>query len=93
MRYLCEFFASDVTLYAGEIRVPVLILRAMFTPKILNIDVNNYIKPQFIDSWERMAKANPKIIIRDVLNSASFIWKDQPKEFDKAVREFLGQRQ
>ncbi len=90
VRYLCEFFASDITLEAGKIICPVLILRSMFTPGMLNIDVNNYIRPQFIDSWERMAESNPKIIIQDVLNSASFIWKDQPEIFDEAVRKFAG---
>jgi pimeloyl-ACP methyl ester carboxylesterase len=89
IRYTCEFFSSDVTLYADKIKVPVLVLRAMFTPEILSRDANGYIKPQFIDAWERMAKANPKIVIEDVMNSATFIWKDHPVLFDKVIEEFM----
>ena len=89
IRYLCEFFASDITLIASQVRCPVLIVRAMFSPQLLHTDVNSYIKPQFIDAWDRMAKANPKIVLKDVLNSATFIWKDQPAIFDELVRGFM----
>jgi len=89
VRYLCEFFASDITLDADKLRCPVLVLRTLFSPEVLGKDINNYIKPQFIDAWDRMAKANPGIIIKDILNSASFAWKDQPVEFDKAVTAFV----
>lgn len=91
VRYLCEFFASDITLIADKIHCPVLIVRAMFTSEILGTDVNTYIKPQFIDAWERMAKANPKIVLKDVLNSATFVWKDQPSVFDEIMLNFRSQ--
>lgn len=78
VRYLCEFTASDVKAQLKEIKCPVLILRAKFTDKILSNPLNNYVKSQFIDTWENVSAINSLIQVKDIQNASSFVWKDQP---------------
>jgi pimeloyl-ACP methyl ester carboxylesterase len=92
VRYLSEFHASDVTLELDKVKCPVLVLRPGFKPEMLNDTQNpdlNYIKPQFIDSWERDAKANPNFKIQDIQSSGAFVWKDQPEETGKHIMTFV----
>lgn len=92
VRYLCEFQAADVTLDMSKIKCPVLILRPGFSSDLITHPEDgtvNYIKPQFIDSWESAKKQNPAIEIQDVPNSSAFIWKDQPEEVNKQIVKFV----
>ena len=92
VRYLCEFHASDLRAETERIKCPVLVLRPGFTTKLLSHPESpnsNYIKPQFIDGWEPVAKNNPKIKIVDILNSGSFLWKDQPEKTYKEINQFV----
>ena len=89
VRYLCEFFASDVTQELNKIQCPVLILRATFNDSILNKPVNNYIQPQFINSWNKTAEKNSLIKIQDIPNAATFIWKDNPAKTYSGIKMFV----
>lgn len=89
VRYLCEFTASDIKSLLANVKCPVLILRAGFNSKILNNPANNYLKPQFIDTWENASSINTHIQIKDINNSGCFVWKDQPSETFKAVEHFV----
>ncbi len=88
VRYLCEFFASDVTLEIEKIKCPVLVLRATFDDRVLQATINNYVRPQFIDSWDQAAKGNPLIKIKDIQHAASFVWKDQPEQVYAEIKDF-----
>jgi pimeloyl-ACP methyl ester carboxylesterase len=95
VRYLCEFQAADVTLEMSKIKCPVLILRPGFSSDLLTHPEDgtvNYIKPQFVDSWESAKKQNPSIEIQDVPNSSTFIWKDQPEETTKHIAKFMREK-
>jgi pimeloyl-ACP methyl ester carboxylesterase len=89
IRYLCEFFASDVTLELQKIKCPVLVLRAGFNDHVLQNSINNYVKPQFIDSWTEASTSNPLITIKLVPNAGSFVWKDQPSMVYDEINHFL----
>ncbi|HMJ68177.1 MAG TPA: hypothetical protein VK508_04755 [Cyclobacteriaceae bacterium] len=92
IQYLCEFFASDITLETGNIKCPVLIIRARFKEEMLSQKENaatNYIKPQFVDAWDRVANSNPLIKIHDVESSGVFTWKDQKLLTGKAIKDFM----
>lgn len=89
IRYLCEFFASDIKTELHKIKCPVLILRSLFSDKVLKAPVNSYIKRQFIDSWDNVPAINPLIQMKDIPGSASFIWKDKPMETYAAIKDFL----
>ena len=92
IRYLCEFFSADVRLDLNKVKCPVLVLRAMFNEKVLQDPINNYVKPQFIDSWEGTSSINSLIEVRDIHNAASFVWKDQPDEVYSAIKTFLSDK-
>jgi len=89
IQYLCEFFASDLKLELHKIKCPVLVLRAGFNDKVLNDPINNYLKPQFIDSWNETASKNSLIRIIDVPNAASFVWKDNPDKVYAEIARFI----
>ena len=89
VRYLCELWASDITLELDKVKCPVLVLRATFNDKVLRAQVNNYVRPQFIDSWKNVASRNPLIKIKDVQDAASFVWRDNPTEVYQEIQNFV----
>jgi pimeloyl-ACP methyl ester carboxylesterase len=89
VRYLCEFFASDILLDLDKIKCPVLVLRPSFDSIVLNKVINNYVRPQFINAWDKAALKNPLITIKDIEGAASCSWKDKPDEVNKAIKQFI----
>jgi len=89
IRYSSEFFACDVKADFDKLKCPVLVLRAMFNDKILGNSINNYVKPQYIDSWTNAPSKNSLIQVRDIPNSATFLWKDKPDEVYQYISGFL----
>lgn len=89
IRYLCEFFASDITLEVDRIKCPVLVLRPSFNKAVLQNPVNNYVWPQFIDSWNKVAADKPNFVIRDIPSASAFMWMDNPADTYSSIRSFL----
>jgi pimeloyl-ACP methyl ester carboxylesterase len=89
LRYTCEYFASYVREDFDEIRCPVLVLRALFDSTVLDNPINNYLKPQFIGSWDDASKRNPLIKVTNIIDSACFIWKDKPQDTYLAINDFI----
>jgi pimeloyl-ACP methyl ester carboxylesterase len=89
IRYLCEMWASDVTVDLGRIDCPVLVLRPTFSDSVLRNPVNNYLRPQFIDSWTVLAAKHPRILVKDIPGAAGFVWKDNPSHVAREMRDFL----
>ena len=92
VRYLCEFFASDITLELDKIKCPVLILRATFNEKVLEAPINIYVRPQFIDSWNEATLKNKLIRVKDIPGAAGFVWKDQPGKVYAEIKYFLDKK-
>lgn len=93
IRYLLEFYASDVTTDIDKIQCQVLILRPGFKPEwlseeALRNDSMSYFKIQFVDSWEPL-RSNNHIEIVDIQKSSTFVWKDQPEKTYKRINEFV----
>ena len=89
VHYVCEFFASDITLETEKIKCPVLVLRPSFNERILQKPGNNYLVPQFIASWEKVALKNPLITIKDIPGTATCSWKDNPDQVNTAIDLFI----
>ncbi|MBI3579184.1 MAG: alpha/beta hydrolase [Ignavibacteriales bacterium] len=89
VRYICEFFASDIKTELHKIQCPVLILRPTFSDSFLKLPVNAYVKPQFIDSWNDVSARNPLIKVKDIKNSACFVWKDNPADTYREIKTFV----
>src|SRR5205085_8254167 len=61
IRYLCEFWASDVTRSLERLQVPVLALIPGFDEKFLADPANAFAKMAFVDSWETLIPKNSKL--------------------------------
>lgn len=90
VRYVCEYFASDIKVEVFKIKCPVLVLRSTFSAQILQNPINNYIQPQFMDSWNDATSKNKLIAIKDIQNASTFVWKDQPEQTYETIHIFIG---
>jgi pimeloyl-ACP methyl ester carboxylesterase len=86
---LCEFFASDVTLEINKIKCPVLVLRPLFNDEILKKPINNYLVPQFINTWDKVKSTNSLFQITDIPNASTSVWKDNPKIVNQRINQFI----
>ena len=89
IRYLLEFFASDISLELDKIQCPVLVLRPSFNPAVLQNPVNNYVLPQFVHIWDRATKMNSLIRVIDIPGSATSVWKDNPSLTNREISDFV----
>jgi pimeloyl-ACP methyl ester carboxylesterase len=89
IRYLLEFFASDITLELNKIQCPVLVLRPSFNPSLLKNPINNYVSPQFINIWDRASGMNSLISVKDIPGASTCVWKDNPSFTDRAISDFV----
>jgi pimeloyl-ACP methyl ester carboxylesterase len=91
IRYLCEFWASDVTRTFDKLQVPVLALVPGFDEKFLANPANVFAKSAFLDSWETLVPKHPKIELVKIPDSRMLVLDDQPKLADDAIAKFVGQ--
>jgi pimeloyl-ACP methyl ester carboxylesterase len=89
IRYLLEFFASDITIELDKIQCGVLVLRPSFNPAVLQNPINNYLLPQFINIWDRAAGMNRLIQVKDIPGAATCVWKDNPVATAREISEFI----
>jgi len=90
VRYLCEFNAQDISLEMSKVNVPTLILK----PGLEGIyydPINNYMENYCHKSWEGSVENSTKITMKTIRNSRVCLWIDQPREVNRAVRDFLNQ--
>ena len=88
VRYLCEFYAQDVTLQLDNLKVPTLLLRPGLEGNFVDNGMD-YMTAYCRTSWEASLKTSKTITEKTIPNSRAFIWFDQPEEFDRVVSEFV----
>ena len=94
IRYLCEFWAQDITEGLDELRVPTLLLQPGLDEDLYIPTGRNYMKAFFQDSWDGVDEASGGLLsIRKIENSRAFIMDDQPEALNEAVNGFLEGRQ
>jgi pimeloyl-ACP methyl ester carboxylesterase len=89
IRYLCEFWASDVTRGFDKLQVPVLALVPGFDEKFLADSANSFAKPAFLDSWETLVPKHPQLELVKIPNARMLVLDDQPKAADDAIATFV----
>lgn len=89
IRYLCEFWASDVTRGFDRLQVPVLALVPGFDEKFLAEPANSFAKPAFLDSWETLVPKHHKLELVKIPNARMLVLDDQPKVTDDAIARFV----
>lgn len=88
VRYLCEFYAQDVSLKLDSLKVPTLVL----LPGLEDLDVEpgqNYMEAFCLSGWDGAALTNPRIRMEAIPQSRVCMWFDQPQQFDDALKSFL----
>ena len=89
IRYLCEFWASDVTRGFDRLKVPVLALVPGFDEKFLADPANGFAKPAFLDSWETLVPKHAQLEVVKIPNARMLVLDDQPKDADEAIATFI----
>jgi len=89
IRYLCEFWASDVTRDFDKLQVPVLALVPGFDEKFLADPANGFAKPAFLDSWETLVPKHPQLELVKIPNARMLVLDDQPTAADDAIAAFV----
>ena len=89
IRYLCEFWASDVTQRFDKLQVPVLALVPTFDEKFLADPANGFAQPSFLDSWETLVPKHPQLELVKIPNARMLVLDDEPKAADEAIAAFV----
>jgi pimeloyl-ACP methyl ester carboxylesterase len=89
IRYLLEFWASDVTRGFNKLKIPVLALVPGFDEKFLAEPANGFAKPAFLDSWETLVPKHPQLELVKIPSARMLVLDDQPEAADQAIRTFI----
>lgn len=89
VRYLCEYYCTDLSLEYDRLAVPVLVVVPSFSNEFLSDPKHNYAAPFFHSSWLGAMPASKKIFITTIQDSNAFIMEDQPEKLDAVIAEFL----
>lgn len=87
VRYLCEYYCTDISLEYQNLKVPVLVVLPSFSSKVLGD--YNYLAPFFHFSWTGAMAASKMIHLVTVNDSNAFVMEDQPAKLNDLVREFV----
>lgn len=87
VRYLCEYYCTDVSLEYKDLKVPVLVVVPAFSNKVLS--ENTYLAPFFHFSWMGAMPASEMIHLVTINDSRAFVMEDQPAKLNAVVKEFL----
>lgn len=88
IRYMLEFYSTDITRELENLRVPVLLIQPGFDDSNFYIDPTrpNYMKNLCIDSWKEVK--SELITIKKIDDARLFIMYDKPDELKKAIENF-----
>jgi pimeloyl-ACP methyl ester carboxylesterase len=89
IRYLCEFWASDVTRDFDRLQVPVLALIAGFDEKFLADPANTFTKMAYVDSWDTLVPKHPLLKLVKIPNARLLVFEEQSKLADDAIARFV----
>jgi len=91
IRYLCEFWAADVTRNFDKLQVPVLALIPGFDDKFLSNPANSFTRAAYVDSWETLVPKHPLVKLVKFPNARLIMLDDQSKRADDAIAMFVEQ--
>jgi hypothetical protein len=89
IRYLCEFWAADVTRDFDKLQVPVLALIPGFDEKFLANPANSFAKMAYVDSWDTLVPKHPRVKLVKIPDARLLVLEDQPKLADDAITTFV----
>lgn len=90
VRYLCEFFAQDITRELDGLEVPTLLLRPGLEGAWVEPGAN-YLEAYTRRSWENVAEDHAMIRVRTIPETRVILWADRPDRVAGAVEAFLAE--
>jgi pimeloyl-ACP methyl ester carboxylesterase len=88
IRYICEFWSSNVTDEFNQLQVPVLVLVPGFDETFLADPVNNLPKTSFMEAWNTVAP-KPKLELVKIAGARLLVLENQSKPADEAIAGFM----
>jgi len=88
VRYLLEYYCTDLSLEYDKLSVPTLVVMPSFTREALMKPGNYYLTNFFHDSWWGANPSNPNFHLMTIMDSHAFILNDQPKKLIDVVNLF-----
>ena len=89
VRYLCEYYCTDLSLEYKNLKIPVLVVVPGFTDNVLYSKETSYVDSFFHYSWLGAKAETPNITIVTITDSNAFIADDQPDKLFQLMDEFL----
>jgi pimeloyl-ACP methyl ester carboxylesterase len=88
IRYLLEFYSTNLGPRLGELKVPTLVVQPGFDdPGIYVEDGHNYMRNLCVDSWR--GAAGDRLEFVTISGSRLFVMFDKPDELDQALAAFF----
>jgi pimeloyl-ACP methyl ester carboxylesterase len=88
VRYLCEFYAQDLTFDLERLTTPTLIVEPGLEGNYFDPG-NDYMTAYCRTSWRSPRPTSPAVAFKTIPNARVFIWFDQPGALKAAIAEFF----
>ncbi len=89
VRYLSEYYCTDISLEYKNLEVPTLVIMPSFTREILIKSKNTFLSHIFHQSWWGANPSNLNFHLMTIMDSHAFILDDQPKKLIDVVNLFV----
>ncbi|MEQ9402055.1 MAG: alpha/beta hydrolase [Cyclobacteriaceae bacterium] len=89
IRYLCEYYCTDLSLEYVNLKVPTLVVIPSFTTEVLTKPETSYLTPFFHHSWLGARPESDSISIIVLTDTNAFVADDQPEKLYQVIEEFL----
>lgn len=90
VRYLCEYYCTDLSLEYSKLKVPVLVVLPSFTEDLLtHSETSSYLSSFFHHSWIGARPASDSISMVTLTDTNAMIIEDQPEKLYGVIDEFL----
>lgn len=94
IRYLLEFYATDITHDLGRLRVPVTVVQPGLDDPAYFVDPSrgDNMRTNLVDSWRGTEALSPSLRLVTVPGTRLFLTHDKPSETLQALRAALSER-
>ncbi|MEP1095799.1 MAG: alpha/beta hydrolase [Cyclobacteriaceae bacterium] len=92
VRYLCEYYCTDLSIEYSKLKVPTLVVIPSFTDDLLYKKETSYLAPFFHNSWLGARPAGESISIIALTDTNAFMIEDQPGKLFTVINEFLADK-
>ncbi len=89
VRYLAEYYCTDLSLEYKNLKVPTLVVIPAFTREALAKPENSFLPYGFHHSWWGTKPSNPNFHLITISDSHAFILDDQPEKLMNVINKFI----